>query len=85
MDNVHAGSNRTIDDTHGDSVTGELPKYLSSSNAGWNSGPTCSFCALKPDADKFFMGTWHDDTLDEGAAGNNSITLSFTGMLSHTV
>lgn len=81
VDSVHAASNRTIDDTNGDSVTGNLPGYGSSVGIGWNHGPPCSACLLKPDADQLFMGTWHDNTLDSGVAGYNSITLNFTGTL----
>lgn len=86
MSDVHAASNRTIDDEYGDSVTGDLPIYASSAHVGWNAGPQgCAQCALVPDTDKLFRGTWHDNTLKTSVVGNNSITLSFTGMASHTV
>ena len=84
MGDVHAGSNRTIDDTHGDSVTGDVPKYDTSTDAGWNAEPGCTSCALMPDATEMFMGTWHDNTLHSDAVGNNSITFSFTGIVLHT-
>lgn len=80
---VHAASNRTIDDVHGDSVIGALPVYNSSANAAWSAGPPCAACGLKPDQDKLFMGTWHDNSLVANAVGTNSITLSFTGTSSH--
>ncbi|KAH9842375.1 uncharacterized protein C8Q71DRAFT_698456 [Rhodofomes roseus] len=73
---VSAGTtNRTIDDTHGDSVTGVLPTYSNN----WNYGPNCSFCAIRPDANETFDGTWHDTTSNSTDPTQPSMTLTFDG------
>jgi hypothetical protein len=70
------GTNRTIDDEAGDSVTGLSPQYLGTSTASWNYGPTCG-CTVRPDASSCFNGSWHDATVHNGATV--SVLLSFNG------
>ncbi|KAI0736638.1 hypothetical protein C8Q72DRAFT_768914 [Fomitopsis betulina] len=73
---VSAGqSNRTIDDTNGDSVTGALPSYSSS----WNVGQDCPGCRVQPSASDCFEGTWHDTTSDNGVSTPHTVTFSFQG------
>ncbi|KAH9930966.1 uncharacterized protein B0H18DRAFT_120087 [Fomitopsis serialis] len=76
---------RTIDDTFGDSVTGEIPNY--SSSDCWSQGPDCSGCFLQPDASKAYNGTWHD-TSSNTCSGNDAndpfkaghgVTFTFVG------
>ncbi|KAJ7694654.1 hypothetical protein B0H17DRAFT_931545 [Mycena rosella] len=69
--------NRTIDDTNGNSVSGQLPVY---SPAGYFSpNSNCAACTVKLDSTQVFDGTWHDSSqLDKGPPV--SITLSFTGI-----
>ena len=50
--------NRTIDDYFGDSVTGRQVEY----SGYWNVGQTCVVCAIHPDANEAYAGTWHDVT-----------------------
>ncbi|KAI0736641.1 hypothetical protein C8Q72DRAFT_791036 [Fomitopsis betulina] len=50
--------NRTIDDYFADSVTGRQVEYT----GYWNVGQTCYGCAIHPDANKAYAGTWHDVT-----------------------
>ncbi|KAJ7117458.1 hypothetical protein C8R44DRAFT_790759 [Mycena epipterygia] len=69
-------SNRTIDDTRGDSETGLLPVYSPVANFSLNSN--CSTCSIKLDPAQVFDGTWHDSSqLRDGPPV--SITLSFNG------
>ena len=81
--NTDAAPNRIIDDEYGDAVTGVLPVYGSGPDSQWNFGPTCSACALRPDADKLFMRTWHDTTAWSGKGPTQNITLSFQGIAPH--
>ena len=71
-------SNRTIDDTNGDSATGVLPQYSGS----WNIGQNCPGCDLQPDPAGAFEGTWHDST--SGSTDMHTVTLSFEGEMSVT-
>ncbi|KAF8875770.1 hypothetical protein BD779DRAFT_1449859 [Infundibulicybe gibba] len=50
-----APSNRTIDDTNGDSVTGVRPVYLP---AGPWGDASCGGCAIQPDPNRAFQRTW---------------------------
>ncbi|KAJ7625524.1 hypothetical protein FB45DRAFT_921658 [Roridomyces roridus] len=66
-------TNRTIDDTYGDPITGFMPFYAPASQ--WN--PTnCTGCFVQPDPSQLFNGTRHDTTSNDGTS---SLTLQFTG------
>ncbi|KAJ6548791.1 hypothetical protein B0H19DRAFT_952955 [Mycena capillaripes] len=67
-------SNRTIDDFHGDSVTGVLPVYAGS----WNVDSNCTTCYVQLDASQVFDHTWHDSS-QRAVKVQNSVTLEFTG------
>lgn len=83
---AHASLSRniTIDDHYGDAVTGVSPVYCSDTDSRWNFGPACSSCALKPDADKLFMGTWHDCTAKSSDHATQNVTLTFTGIVAYS-
>ncbi|KAJ7191770.1 hypothetical protein GGX14DRAFT_528638 [Mycena pura] len=68
-------SNRTIDDTYGDAITGFIPIYTS---ANWNVGQNCSRCFVRPDPHQAFDSSWHDITYYVGDEPP-SVTLEFTG------
>jgi len=68
--------NRTIDDTNGDSTTGQVPVYQPG-NGAWN-GASCSGCAINPSPSLAFDGTWSAVTYNPGLNSTN-ITFSFTG------
>ncbi|KZT74171.1 hypothetical protein DAEQUDRAFT_761607 [Daedalea quercina L-15889] len=70
-----AATNRTIDDTYGDSVTGALPSYSES----WNIGQECTGCRVQPSPSDVFRGSWHDTTSDNPNTTTHSVTLSFQG------
>ena len=73
-----ATTNRTIDDTYGDSVTGALVKYTSN----WNAGPACTGCAIQPNKTYAFGGTWHDTTSNNpNTTSPHSATFTFNGTL----
>lgn len=75
--------NPTIDDEHGDSVTGVKPTYGPTSN--WAQGSTCTGCFLTPNkvvnVSRAFDGTWHDSTYTPETQGNsdNTIDAAFMG------
>ncbi|KAJ7689461.1 hypothetical protein B0H17DRAFT_1135042 [Mycena rosella] len=69
-------SNRTIDDTKGDAITGFLPIYAPTQQ--WNVGTDCSGCLVQPDPSQLFDYTWHDTTQGDGGVPS-SVTLNFTG------
>jgi len=71
------GVNVTIDDTHGDSVTGALPVY-SPVNA-WKDGTNCSECSVKPDPTLARQGSWRDTTQVANDTTPHSVTLAFNG------
>ncbi|KAJ6558046.1 hypothetical protein B0H19DRAFT_126793 [Mycena capillaripes] len=73
---IAALSNRTIDDTKGDSVTGLLPVYAPANQ--WNVGTNCSGCLVQPEIGQLFDYTWHDTTQGDGGV-SSSVTLNFTG------
>lgn len=72
-------TNRTIDDHYGDSMTGLLPVYV----GGWNYGPNCSQCLVRPEPADTFMASWHDTTTSP-ANDIVTVTLNFTGVYSVT-
>jgi len=69
-----AKTNRTIDDTYGDSSTGLRPIY---SDSVWNYGQNCTGCTIRPFAENTFMQTWHDTTTNSAAA--RTVQLLFNG------
>jgi hypothetical protein len=78
MASVRAAEQRTIDDTFGDSVTGQMPTY--SPAGAWHVGQSCTDCFVQPkDPDRALLKSWHDttqDTFDEP----HSVTVTFNGM-----
>ncbi|KAJ7650803.1 hypothetical protein FB45DRAFT_732028 [Roridomyces roridus] len=68
-------TNRTIDDTNGDSVTGAVPVYTP--EAVWD-GPSCNGCAILPNRAQTFDGTYHAATYNSGLR-DMEISMSFTG------
>ncbi|KAF8891351.1 hypothetical protein BD779DRAFT_1670967 [Infundibulicybe gibba] len=70
-----APSNRTIDDTNGDSLTGFRPVYLPTSF--WD-GASCEGCAMRPDPDRAFQRTWTAATFHPELM-NISINFGFQG------
>ncbi|KAI0364974.1 hypothetical protein BV20DRAFT_789014 [Pilatotrama ljubarskyi] len=72
--------NHTIDDEHGDSLTGALPVY--SGDIFWNQGSRCTGCYVSPDTvdiHQVFDGTWHDTT-SHSDVSSPAITATFTGV-----
>ncbi|KAG6914169.1 hypothetical protein DXG01_001955 [Tephrocybe rancida] len=69
--------NRTIDDTVGDSVTGARPVFLPQTAGVWED-VTCVDCAIQPDRNLAFKGTWTAATF-KPRLGSISVHLSFTG------
>ncbi|KAJ7192961.1 hypothetical protein GGX14DRAFT_379556 [Mycena pura] len=70
-------TNRTIDDTNGDPITGFMPMYTPN-NLQWNVGSACTGCKIQPDPDLAFDSNWHAITRHEGD-GPTFVTLNFTG------
>ncbi|KAG6885300.1 hypothetical protein C0993_003461 [Termitomyces sp. T159_Od127] len=68
-------TNRTIDDTFGDLVTGVKPIYVPNP---WQ-GPECSGCSIKPPTEKAFMQTYSAFTYMEEKMPSMSIQFSFQG------
>ncbi|KAJ3993791.1 hypothetical protein F5050DRAFT_1810195 [Lentinula boryana] len=71
------GVNRSIDDTLGDSVTGDRPTYLPDTLGVWEDN-TCLDCALAPNTSKAFDGTYTAATYNPDLK-NISISFAFTG------
>ncbi|KIK61855.1 hypothetical protein GYMLUDRAFT_42271 [Collybiopsis luxurians FD-317 M1] len=71
------GVNRSIDDTLGDSVTGQRPTYLPSTSGVWEDN-TCSGCALAPPISSAFQDTYTAATYNPDLK-NISISFDFTG------
>lgn len=69
-------TNRTIDDTIGDLVTGAKPTYIPSSGV-WDD-TTCVGCAIVPETTKAFRGTWNAATYNRNIP-EVSVQFSFTG------
>ena len=77
ISHVWAATNRTIDDTAGDSVTGALPLY--SPAGGW-SNQDCTSCALHPsEMSQIFDGTWHSTLQHPSDVDQHSVSVSFSG------
>ncbi|KAF7320185.1 Protein kinase domain-containing protein [Mycena kentingensis (nom. inval.)] len=70
-----AATNRTIDDTTGDSVTGNVPTYAPSD--AWE-GSSCTSCAIQPAQALAHNGTWSAATYNP-TMGSMNITFKFTG------
>ncbi|KIK61854.1 hypothetical protein GYMLUDRAFT_243025 [Collybiopsis luxurians FD-317 M1] len=69
--------NRSIDDTLGDSVTGQRPLFLPTTVGVWEDN-TCKTCALQPPVSSAFAQTYTAATYNSGLK-NISITFEFTG------
>ena len=76
---VFAGNvvNRTIDDSFGDSQTGQLVIYQPPTSNVWQD-ETCLGCAIRPDVDQAFKHTYTAATYNPGL-GNMNITMQFNG------
>ncbi|KAF7298894.1 hypothetical protein MIND_00837400 [Mycena indigotica] len=72
-----ASTNRTIDDTNGDSMTGAIPVYQPNESGVW-AGPSCVGCAIVPDTSLAHDGTWSAATYNAGL-GIMNISMDFTG------
>lgn len=73
--------NRTIDDYFADSVTGRQVEYT----GYWNVGQTCYGCAIHPDANKAYAGTWHDVTSNyPNTSIADYLTIQFKGAATGT-
>lgn len=73
-----ARTNRTIDDTYGDSVTGALPTYTPP--VDWTAGQNCSDCLVAPrDLSQVLNGTWHDTSQFYTSDTEHRITVTFSG------
>ncbi|KIK61851.1 hypothetical protein GYMLUDRAFT_84605 [Collybiopsis luxurians FD-317 M1] len=68
--------NRSIDDTLGDSVTGQRPLFLPTTIGVWEDN-TCRDCALQPPASSAFAKTYTAATYNS-SLNNISITFEFT-------
>jgi len=68
-------TNYTIDDTFGDSRTGQKVLYQPSDLWG---DQTCLGCAILPDASKMINGTYHEATWNPGRPQLN-VTINFSG------
>ncbi|KAF9037905.1 hypothetical protein BDP27DRAFT_1435522 [Rhodocollybia butyracea] len=69
--------NRSIDDTFGDSVTGQRPVFLPTSPGVW-ANQDCTGCAIQPPTTKAFDGTYTASTYNS-MLGSISIAFNFTG------
>lgn len=74
-------TNITIDDTHGDEVTGLVPTYIDQVGNTWIAGSGCQGCqgAAQPDASQAHEGTWHDATHTEGVDPGPVVNIAFNG------
>ncbi|KAF5373808.1 hypothetical protein D9758_000976 [Tetrapyrgos nigripes] len=70
--------NRTIDDSLGDSVTGQRPIFLPSTGGVWED-QTCAGCAIQPNRSLAFSGTWTAATYNPNLR-NISTTFTFRGI-----
>lgn len=71
-------TNRTIDDTLSDSVTGQLPDYVPGEDFAWH-GINCS-CAIKPSTTSAFDGTWMAVIYNPTILNTLSVSFSFEGL-----
>ncbi|KAF5331005.1 hypothetical protein D9619_005240 [Psilocybe cf. subviscida] len=74
---VAVPTNWTIDDTFGDPITGRNVLFLPSTQGVWKT-QDCSDCALYPDTNQAFMGTYTAATYHP-SLGSISATLTFQG------
>ncbi|KAF5331008.1 hypothetical protein D9619_005245 [Psilocybe cf. subviscida] len=70
-------TNRTIDDTFGDSFTGEKVQFLPTTANVWQD-QTCVGCAINPDILQAYQGTYTAATYNPGL-GSANFTLNFHG------
>ncbi|KAK7681913.1 hypothetical protein QCA50_014875 [Cerrena zonata] len=70
-------TNRTIDDTIGDLITGTRPVYIPPTGV-WKD-VTCVDCAINPDTTKAFRGSWNAATYNPSIP-EVSVQFSFTGI-----
>lgn len=68
-------TNRTIDDTYGDSATGLQVAFSNN----WNTGQLCPGCGVQPDANEAFEGSWHDTTTPGLSDAAHNVTMRFVG------
>ncbi|KAI0673888.1 hypothetical protein C8Q78DRAFT_1019675 [Trametes maxima] len=61
----------TVDDTD--------PSIQYSPANQWSQGATCSGCAIHPEAQNAFKGTWHDTTYHPDGGGLRSFSFTFNG------
>ncbi|KAI0700420.1 hypothetical protein BC835DRAFT_416699 [Cytidiella melzeri] len=81
VERVAGSINITVDDNAMDSVTGSTVIVYSPADR-WSLGPTCSVCAIHPDASDASNGTWHDtayDASDDALDIPQTASLSFKG------
>ena len=71
-------TNRTIDDTYGDSVTGQKVIYQPTIGE-WNSNP-CADCSIQPDVSQTFDQTWTAATYFDQTHDPINATMSFNGI-----
>ncbi|KAF5388956.1 hypothetical protein D9757_005058 [Collybiopsis confluens] len=71
-------ANRSIDDTLGDSVTGQKPLFLPLTQGVWADATCGSICAIRPPTQDAFDQTYTAATYNP-TLGSISIVLSFTG------
>lgn len=71
-------TNRTIDDSNGDSVTGLQPVFAPASGA-WHTGQSCPGCLVQPDENQVFDHTWHGVTASPPDPSPRNVTLTFNG------
>jgi len=69
--------NITIDDTNGDSVTGNTFNY--EPPATWSVGLQCTNCEAHLDPSQTFDGTWHDTSAFPNSTVIPSASVTFTG------
>lgn len=79
-------TNISIDDTHGDEVTGLVPTYIDQVGNTWIAGSGCQGChgAAQPDASQAHEGTWHDATHTEGVDPGPIVNIAFNGAYSES-
>lgn len=68
--------NRTIDDTFGDSETGDLPSFYPASGV-WKRGQDCGDCYIKSDPARSFRESWTEATVPANTA--SGIRMQFDG------
>lgn len=71
--------NRTIDDVFGDSETQRRPVFLPATPGVWKD-QRCSDCAIRPDTNRAFRGTYTSATYAP-EIGPVNVTMEFNGVL----